>query len=110
MQALGCALQAAVRSGDADGDVLVAEANGEVGEALRRDAEAALRCRFEAVVEVVDALVAAVDGVAEAGEDGLRRETGVTLAGVEEVKAAGAVDSLCEGLDALFDAVLGGGD
>ena len=80
------------------------------GEALDAVAEAALGDGFEAESQLIDALVAAVDGVAEAREHGLGRETGVALAGVHQVEAACSVDAGGEGGDAFFDAVLRGGD
>ena len=90
------------------------EAGLEGGEAGELGAEAALLAGgeggVEALAEVVDALVAEEDGVAETGEDVLGGEAGEALAGAQEVELAGAVDAAFERLHTLFDAVLGGGD
>ena len=79
-------------------------------EALGLCAKAAGAGGVEAEMEFVDVLVAAADGVAEAEEDGVGGEAGEALAGAEEMEVVGAVDAGFEGEDALFDAVLGGGD
>ncbi len=65
---------------------------------------------FEAVVEVVDALLAPVDSIAEAVEDLIRGEPLIALAGVQKLVADGAVYPGIKRFDALLDAVLGGGD
>ena len=82
LEAIVCGLQAALGEGDAEGGVLTAEAGFECGEALGWSMEAALSGSFKAEAQLVDALVAAVDGVAEAGENGLGREPGIALTGV----------------------------
>jgi len=92
------------------GGILPPKPDAESGETLATDAEEAGGGGFEAQAEVVEALLAAGDGVVDAGEDVRGREAGEALAGVEEVEAAGAEDGAAEIFDALPNAVLGGGD
>ncbi len=87
-EAIGGDGEAALRSGEADGGVLTAEAGGRAGSSravrLRRRRPVADSRRW---CEVVDALLAAEDGVAEAGEDVAGGEAGEALAGVQEMEA-----------------------
>ena len=83
------------------------------GEGLEADpllAIATIDGGVEAEPEVIQALRAAGDGIAETGEDVLGGEAGEALAGLEEAELAGAEDGAVELVDAFFDTVLGGGD
>ncbi len=89
---------------------MASEASGEGFEALGLGAGVAGHGGLEAEVQLIEALVAAADGVAEAKEDGVGREAREALAGVKDVEASGSMDAVFEGEDALLDAVLGSGD
>jgi hypothetical protein len=99
-----------VGGGDADRDVLSAKSSREERETLRGEAETALGGRSEAEMQLVEALIAAADGVAEAGEYRLCGETRVSLTRVHEVVTTGAVHASGESGNALLDAMLRGSD
>src|SRR6185437_6857178 len=105
-QAFRHGLQAALRDGDAHGDVLAAEVFGKGCETLRGTAKATVHGGVEAQAQLVDALVATADGVAEAVQDSFRREAGIALPGRDEVEASGTVDAGGKCLNALVDAML----
>ena len=96
--------------GQAEGDVLAAEAGFEVGEARVLGAEGAVEGGFGAVGEVVEVLGAALEGGAGAAEDGVGGEVGEALAEAEEVVAVGAEEAGVKVGDAVGDVVLGGGE
>jgi hypothetical protein len=96
--------------GDADCGVVAAEAGFEGGKAGGVVPLQAGVGVIEPEAQLVDALLAPADGVAEAGEDLFSGEALQALAGAQEVVFGGAKDAAFERGYALFDAVLGGGD
>ena len=69
-------------------------------------AQAALRRASEAEPQLIKALVASTDCVAQASQHGLRREPGVSLARVHQVEPSSTVDAAAEGGNAFFNPVL----
>ena len=110
LQALLEGLEAVRVVGQAQGDVLAAEAHFKLREARAAGAEGAVEGCFGAVGEVVEMLGAALKGGAGAAEDGVGAEAGKALAEAEEVVAAGAGEAGVEAGEAVGDGVLGGGE
>src|ERR1035441_5485570 len=104
------ALEAAAGEGEADGWVLAVQPEGQGGEAVGGSAEGAVGGGLEAVAEVVHALAAAADERLQAALDCSDGDGAEALAGEHELVVDGSADPCVEGLDALPDAVLGGGD
>jgi hypothetical protein len=100
------ALQAAVNRGDARGDVPKTQAVDEKRKPPRANAQATLQGNIEAEAKLIEALVPAVDGIAEADQNGLRRETSIALSCVHQMKAAGTQYAGRKGRDAVFNVVL----
>jgi hypothetical protein len=109
-EALVEGVEAAVVGGEAEGDVLAAEARFELLEAGGAGAEGAVEGGLGAEGELVEVLGVALEGVEGAGEDGVGGEAGEELAGAEEVVAVGAEEAAGEAVEAVGDTVLGGGD
>ena len=110
LQALLEGLEAVRVVGQAQGDVLAAEAGFELREARVAGAEGAGEGGLGAVGEVVEMLCAALEGGAGAAEDGVGAEAGKVLAEAEEVVAAGAREAGVEAGEAVGDGVLRGGE
>jgi hypothetical protein len=103
---LVCALKAAVNGGDARADVLKTEAVDEERKPPGANAQATLHGSTEAETKLIEPLVAAVDAIAEADQNGLRRETSIALSCVHQMKAASTQYAGRKGRDAVFNVVL----
>ncbi len=110
VQGLPGGFQAAAGESEADGWVLPFEAAGDPGDPGGWRAQAAAYGRFQAVAEVIEALVPAPDEGLQLGLDLWNRYPGKTLAAEDDLVADGAVGAGFERGDALLDAMLGGGD
>src|ERR1700719_1747229 len=99
--------EAVLRGGQAHGRGLALQTGFERAEPRGGPSQPAVDRCPESVVEIVDALLAAADGVAQPVEDLVGGELLVALPRVQELVAGCPDDPALEGCDPLLDAVLG---
>ena len=110
VEALLKGLEAVAVVGQAEGDVLAAETDFELGEALVVVVEGVVEGGFGAVGKVVEMLGTALEGGAGAAEDGVGVEGGEALVDAEEVVGIRSGQAGLEACEAVGDAVLLGGE
>src|SRR5882757_2945231 len=110
VQALICALQTAMDGGDACCNVLMTQAGDEKRKPLRSNTQGTLRRRIQAEAQLIEALVAAVNCVAQADQDGLRRETSIALSCTHQMEMACTLRTGRKYRDAIFNVLLGSSD
>jgi hypothetical protein len=106
VKALIYSLQVTIDASNADRDILSPQIVDQNGKALSPELQAALHRDLEAETQLIEALVTAIDSIAEPGQNGFRRETSVALSCMHHMKATGSVHTRGEDRDSVFDAVL----
>jgi hypothetical protein len=110
MQALSRSLQTPLRHGDAKRWIMSSQSLCKRVDPLRRNTQPSHRSCFKPKTQLIDALIAATDSIAQTHKHRLRRKLRVTLTGMHQMKTPGTVNTTLKRMDALFDAVLCGSD
>src|SRR5258707_3092551 len=69
-------------------------------------AQAAMHGGIEAEAQLIEALIAAVDGIAQADQNGLRRQTSIALSCMHQMEVARTLHTGSECRDAVFNVPL----
>ncbi len=109
-QGLPGGFQAAARKRQSESGVLAFQATGEGSDSGCGHAQAAVHGGFEAMAEIVQALVTAADEGLQLGVDLRDGDAGKALAAEDDLVADSAVGAGFERGDPLLDAVLGSGN
>jgi hypothetical protein len=105
-----CGLQAATDRGDASCAALKAQAIDQKRKPSRTDAKAAMRGGIKAEPQLIEALIASIDSIAQAGQSGLRRQTSKALSRTHQMEVARMLHTGDESRYAVFNVLLRSGD